>query len=107
MSTDLAQAAWVSALGMALVFIALVLVMLATMALERIFRNGPPTKSVGATDRIKSTDDAAVAAVIAATLVILESEADAASAPQAPDTVLNLGKPPQGWKAAGRIAGMR
>jgi len=109
---DIQPGVYVTILGMALVFAALLIVMLVTVLLDRIFRSKPEEKQVSEA-RVATESDAAavaeegrIAAVIAATLAILDQESEVEALASLPESVLMLERIPQGWKAAGRFAGM-
>jgi len=106
---DMTQAVYVTVLGMALVFLALTIVLLVTIILERLFR--VQSKESGSwTDDGNvqaAAEEAQVAAVIATALAIMAQEAEAEALAAAPTNVLNLEQMSQGWKAAGRLAGMQ
>jgi sodium pump decarboxylase gamma subunit len=109
---DIRQGVYVTILGMALVFAALLIVMLVTVLLDRIFRSKPEEKQAAKAPVATKSDAEAVAeegriaAVIAATLAILDQESEVEALANLPESVLMLERIPQGWKAAGRFAGM-
>lgn len=108
---DIAQAVYVTVLGMALVFLALVIVMLVTLALDRAFRAQPQKEMAAPLPAekmdVEALEEARVAAVIAAALAVMEQESEAEALATLPESVLSLERIPQGWKAAGRITGLR
>jgi len=105
------QEAWfVTALGMALVFSALLIVMLVVVVAQRVFRHMPGKDAVEQAppaDERAQEEDAQVTAVIAAALAVLDNDAEIEALLQLPESVLSLERVSRGWKVAGRFAGMR
>ena len=103
---NMTQALSITVIGMALVFLALALVMLATMALERLFR-ALPVESTGCEEAETlplTEDEAKIAAVIGAALAIIAQEAETPPpATLPPQQVLTLADMARGWRAAGRL----
>ena len=104
------QALYVTSLGMALVFLALLVVMGVALVSERLFRARPRQEADAPEPQVDQNaleEEARVAAVIAASLAILDQEAEVEALASLPESVLTLERVPRGWKAAGRFAGMR
>ena len=110
---SLAEASYVTALGMGLVFLALGVVMLVAFGLDRIFRAKPETEPSELPAQVETLglevleEEGRVAAVIAAAMVALEQESELEALSNLPESVLTLKRIPRGWKAAGRFAGLR
>ena len=103
------EAVYVSVLGMSVVFVALTIVLLVTLALERLFRVRPQAvecapDTVGA--GTPEEDDLEVAAAIGAALAIVAAESDQELPPTPVTRVLGLDHESPGWRAAGRLASM-
>jgi len=104
------EAWFVTVVGMALVFAALLIVMLVVVVSLRIFRRTPEQNAielVQAADERAEEEHARVTAVIAAALAVVENEAEVEALTQLPESVLSLERVARGWKVAGRFAGMR
>jgi Na+-transporting methylmalonyl-CoA/oxaloacetate decarboxylase gamma subunit len=103
--------AWfVTAVGMALVFVALLIVMLVAVVSLRVFQRVPEEhtgEQVVPADQRAEEEHARVTAVIAAALAVIDSEAETEALTQLPESVLSLERVSRGWKVAGRFAGMR
>lgn len=107
---DLRQALYVTALGMVLVFMALLVVMGVALVSERLFRARPEQEAEAPeqhSDEQTVEEESRIAAVIAASLAILDQEAEVEALASLPESVLTLERVPMGWKVAGRFAGMR
>lgn len=110
MSTNLQQALYVTVLGMVLVFVALGIIMLATVVLARLFQPRPkveeevPADSQAEADALE--EEGRVAAAIAAAIVILDREAELDALAHLPESVLSLEHVSRSWRAAGRISSM-
>ena len=107
---DLRQALYVTALGMALVFMALLVVMGVALVSERLFRARPKQEAEAPEPQLDQNaieEESRVAAVIAASLAILDQEAEVEALARLPESVLTLERVSRGWKVAGRFAGMR
>jgi len=108
-AVELQQALYVTAIGMGLVFMALLVVMGVAMGAEQLFRNRSPEEETPQqhADESAAGEDLRIAAVIAAALTVLDHEAQVEALASLPESVLTLERVPSGWKAAGRLAGMR
>ena len=99
MDSTFLQGLWITVVGMGLVFLALGLLVLAMMALERLFRpRAKEAMATGSTGEPSTEEDEIVA--IAAALASLLTEKEA----QAEDQQLGsaLGDGPGSWSAVGR-----
>ncbi len=107
------QGLFVMIVGMVIVFAALVLVMLATMALDRIFRpkpESPPveksaaaeTADVMAEPAAAATPDQEIAAVISIALALRLRELEVANVVK-PIRVLSVQDEPSLWAAVGKL----
>ena len=106
----MAQAVHVTVLGMALVFLALIVVMVVTIVLDRLFRVQPASMTARAADSDVQTpkeEAERVAAVIGAVLAVLAQEAGGEVPGIRPDSVLHVKQGTPGWKAAGRFGAMQ
>jgi len=101
------------AVGMIIVFAALFLIMLATMALDRVFRpkpevpaveegEGVETAAVTATEAAAATPDQEIAAVIGVALALRLREVEGAVATR-PIRVLSAQDEPSLWAAVGKL----
>ena len=104
---DLRTGVYVTLVGMGLVFATLAVIMVVTMALNRIFR--PSKGSVGPVTVPGSTampeaDETARVAAIAVALMLARAERDgSATLPPPGPRVLSIRRRPVGWKVAGRV----
>jgi Na+-transporting methylmalonyl-CoA/oxaloacetate decarboxylase gamma subunit len=104
------EAWFVTAVGMALVFAALLIVMLVVVVSRRVFRSMPAKdtgEQVVPDDERMGEEHALATAVIAAALAVVDNEAEIEALAQLPESVLSLERVARGWKVAGRFAGMR
>ena len=107
------QGLYVMAVGMVIVFAALALVMLATMALERLFRPKPETSSEQETGEdapapspveptTQATAEQEIAAAVGLALALRLQETERAPA-AVPVRVLSLQDEPSLWAAIGKL----
>ena len=92
----------VTIVGMTLVFSALAVLMLAIMALNRIFRPREESESITSASKEASEDMTTVAAVIAVALS-LASEDEAESLDPQPVRVLSIHRDMGAWKAQSKL----
>jgi Na+-transporting methylmalonyl-CoA/oxaloacetate decarboxylase gamma subunit len=90
----------VTIIGMGLVFLALAILMLAIMTLNRVFRPKGQT-TAGAMPDTGRPEEAAIAAIALALSLALEEEAEI-GAPE-PVTVLSIHRAPGAWAAHSRL----
>ena len=102
------EALWVTALGMGLVFVALGLVMLSTIAVERLFREPVPNSTASAEPVAADPGEYEIVAALAAAVLELEQARTEQSLPaMPPDGVISLEALSLGWKASGRVTPRR
>jgi Na+-transporting methylmalonyl-CoA/oxaloacetate decarboxylase gamma subunit len=98
------EALWVTAYGMGLVFVALIFVMLSTIAVERLFRDRSPTEARNQTATATEPDELELVAVLTAAALAVGGDEQTDGANVVPPAgVITQQGPSLGWKASGRI----
>ena len=108
------QAIYITVVGMGLLFVALIIVMAATVAVDRLF-SGRTVEQAKEAEKAAAPpvgpamvqQDAHIAAVIGLALQLAGEEEGGEAPPRLPSSVVTLGGMSQGWRAAGRVAAMR